>query len=151
MNKRSHLSSEQIERVLAGSPEELSQEHLGQCASCREEVEHLRAVFGSLRATMTITAQSQRRSAVLRERKSSPRLAWAAALAVLVVGLMIPLSPLVHLRRGETPAARPTPPADTLSDEALLNGIQKDLSTSVPEPLEPLAGTQMTTQKNQAQ
>jgi hypothetical protein len=151
MNKRSHLSSEQIECVLAGSPDDSLQEHLSQCVSCHEEIEQMRAVFGSLRDTMTVTAQSQRRSAAPRERKSAPRLAWAAALAVLVVGLMIPLSPLAHLRRGETPAARPTPPAETLSDEALLNGIQKDLSTSVPEPLEPLAGTQRTTQKNRAQ
>ena len=151
MNRGSHLSSEQIEQVLAGSAEEALQEHLSQCVSCRQEIEQMHSVFGSLRDTMTATAESQWHSAVLRERKNAPRLAWVAALAVLIVGLLIPLSPLAHIRHGETPAARPTPPAETLSDEALLNGIQKDLSTSVPEPLEPLAGTQRTTQKNRVQ
>jgi predicted anti-sigma-YlaC factor YlaD len=141
MTSGPHLNELQMECILAGLPDELLEQHLSQCEQCREEVETLRRVFGDLKATLTATAQREWQSATLYERKRVPRWAWSGALALLVLGLL-PLAPSVRHHHGKAPEVPQSPAVETvLSDDALLNGVQKDIATSVPEPLEPLAAT----------
>jgi hypothetical protein len=143
-----HLSHAQMESMLAGAPDEEMELHLEHCELCREEVETIRAVLGDLKVTMAVTAEREWQSAVLRERKEIPQWAWAGALAVLMIGLM-PFATTAKQHRGATPVPAQEPAAQvTLSDDALLNGIQKDIATSVPEPLEPLDGTATTSYDN---
>lgn len=146
----SHLSHVQMESLLAGAPDEELELHLSQCELCWEEAEAIRAVLGDLKITVAATAEREWRSVAVRERKAIPQWAipqwiWAGALAVLLIGLM-PFATTARQHRVEAPVPVQAPAAEvTLSDEALLSGVQKDIATSVPEPLEPLAGTETTT------
>ena len=74
-----------------------------------------------------------------------PRMAWALATAMLFIAVGAPLA--VH-HRNVTPevTGNVSEHADaTISDEALLDGVQNDLSTSVPASMLPLAGTSPST------
>ena len=70
-----------------------------------------------------------------------PRPIWAASFASAVAVLGVSLS-LMHPHTDAPVAATPAIASHTappeLSDEALLDGIQNDLSTSVPPSLQPL-------------
>jgi hypothetical protein len=70
-----------------------------------------------------------------------PRPIWAASFASAVAVLGVSLS-LMHPRTVTPVAERPITTATSVqpeeSDEALLDGIQRDLATSVPPSLEPL-------------
>jgi len=134
----SHLSSEQLERVLAGRPAPEVTQHLKKCARCGEDVATMRGLLGDFREAATGVAE-QYRLAPVRMQKRAPRMAWALAAAALVVGVATPV--VVHHRdagRGVPPVAADMP---AMSDEALLQNVQDDLSASVPKSLLPLTST----------
>ncbi len=137
----SHLSSEQLECALHGEPSWETSQHLSSCVDCASELTALRQIFHNFREASTAAAQDYRRSASPVVARRAPRLAWGFAAAALFVGAATPLL-LQH---------RTTPPvisdggvshaSTTISDEALLNSVHDDLSSSVPESLLPLDGT----------
>jgi hypothetical protein len=137
----SHLSSEQLDGVLMGEASQDAARHLSGCALCAGELTSLREVFGDMReATAAAAAHHQRFVATAGSRKV-PRMAWALACVALFVSVTAPVA-LHHrdvapvVQKAATPAA-----VATISDEALLNSVQNDLSTSVPESLLPLTDT----------
>ena len=140
-----HLTSEQMESTLSGRPSEEATRHLGDCAQCAEEVTALREVFGNLRQATAASAEYHRRFVSTAGARRVPRMAWALATAMLFIAVGAPLA--VH-HRNVTPVVpeNVSEHADvTISDEALLNGVQDDLSTSVPASMLPLAGTSPST------
>lgn len=136
----SHLSSEQVDGVLNGQPSPDAAAHLSGCVQCAGELASLRSAFGNLRQATSAAADHHRRSASAAKSRKMPRIAWALATAAVVVSIA---APVVLHRRADVPVAvdggRVVTP-EPISDEALLNSVQNDLS-SVPESLLPLAGT----------
>lgn len=134
-----HLSSEQFDGILSGQPSPDAKLHLSGCAQCSGELASLREAFGNFRETASGVAEQHRLLAVTSPPRRVPRMAWGLAASVLFVSIAAPLA--VH-RHPAVPVAEPvaqTPAA--MSDEALLDTVQDDLSTSVPESLLPLAAT----------
>lgn len=152
-----HLTHEQLCDVLLASSEhtpeprsaavEAAEDHLRNCLLCSAELQNLRASISLFRrASHSYAGAVYARPAINKASLApSPKyishvLYWAVA-AVILVAIMIPLG----LHRQPTPVA-PQPvaavtvtPQTTESDEALLEGIAQDLSTSVPSPMQPLA------------
>jgi hypothetical protein len=152
-----HLTHEQLCDVLLASsaptPEqesfavEAAEDHLRNCPLCSAELQSLRASLSLFRhATHSYAEAVYARPAINKASIApSPRTIshvryWAIA-ALLLVAVLLPLS----LHRQRT-SANPQPavavivsPQTTESDEALLEGIAQDLSTSVPSPMQPLA------------
>jgi len=140
-----HLTSEQMESILSGRSSAETTRHLGECARCEGELASLREVLGDLRMATAASAEHHRRFATTPEVRRVPRMAWALATAMLFVGAVTPL--VLHYRdAGHVVPGRPPAVANvTISDEALLNGVQNDLSTSVPASMLPLAGASTST------
>jgi len=144
-----HLTSEQIESTLSGRSSAETVRHLGECARCAAELAALREVLGDLRMTTAASAEHHRRfapaPATHAEARRVPRMAWGLATAMLFVGAVTPV--VLHYRGADhvVPGGPPAVANATISDEALLNGVQNDLSTSVPASMLPLAGTSTST------
>jgi hypothetical protein len=148
-----HLSSEELEEVMAGRGAEGTMRHARDCEMCATELVQVRRLLGEFRESAEQTADRQRLLAVMpRPRAGSAWLrggVWAGVLAVVLAAasLMFVWGPtpirLPHLAQRGSTHAMPQARAETpeLSDEALLNGVQNDLSSTVPAPLEPLATT----------
>lgn len=140
-----HLTSEQMESTLSGRPSEETARHLGGCEQCARELAALREVFGDLREATAASAEHHRRFVSTAGARRVPRMAWALATAMFFVAAVTPIA--VHYgrvpvaARGEAAAGETA----TISDEALLDGVQNDLSTSVPASMLPLAGTSTST------
>lgn len=136
----SHLNSEQLERVLAGRPSYEVSQHLGKCARCVEDVASMREVLGNFRSATTVSAEHHRQMAVPLVPSRVPTAAWVMASVVLFAGIATPFAvrrqPVPPVVVGVSPQT-----SATISDEALLNSVQNDLSASVPESLLPLADT----------
>jgi hypothetical protein len=141
-----HLTDEQIFALLDEQEhiEPTLQLHLLACPACAAELTTLRGSLANFRiaainlasevpplAPRTAPAPRQR----IRRRAWAASFATAAAMAALSIALIHPQ----HTTSGSQ--ARPNAPAvqDVESDEALLDGIQQDLSTPIPPSLEPLA------------
>jgi hypothetical protein len=136
----SHLSSEQLERALAGRPAPEVMQHLKKCARCNEDIAATGALLAGFRNAATGAAEKYRRLAPARASKRVPRMAWALAAAALFVGVGAPLAVHRHDAGRGVPAQVATE-ASAISDEALLENVQDDLSSSVPKSLLPLADT----------
>lgn len=140
-----HLTSEQIENTLSGQSSEETARHLGECARCAGELAALREVFGDLREATAASAEFHQRFAPALAARAAerrpPRMVWGLVTAALFAGAVTPLA--MHYRDAirTTPGATPKSANATISDEALLDGVQNDLSTSVPASMLPLAGT----------
>ncbi len=165
-----HLSHEQLCDVLLadtslaveGSLDD-QREHLSDCLICAAELELLSNSVSGFRALSIDYAeratqrQLQRPFASLYQDRShkffSQPLSWAAAALVLAVTL-----PLGLRRHDPVPTLAParvsTAAQSTESDEALLEGINQDLSSSVPSPMKALAdptGSETQAQSNNTQ
>jgi hypothetical protein len=140
-----HLTSEQMESTLSGCPTEEGARHLSGCVQCAGELAALREVFGDLREATAASAEYHRRFVSTPVTRRTPRMAWAMAAVVLFVAVATPVA--VHHRQAPTVVhVGAAANADaTISDEALLDGVQNDLSTSVPASMLPLAGTSTST------
>ena len=152
-----HLTHEQLCDVLLASsahiPEqesfavEAAEDHLRNCLLCSAELQNLRASLSLFRhATHSYAEAVYARPAINKASIApSPRTIshvryWAIA-ALLLVVVLLPLS--LHRQHAsvapEPAAAAIVSSQTTESDEALLEGIAQDLSTSVPSPMQPLA------------
>ena len=143
-----HLTEEQMYDLLDPAADTTAQPHLHACTHCQSELTNLRESLDLFRdaATSFAAAAAPRRLLVVEpvaSRFFSPKV-WATSLATATALLAISLSALhpAHTGPGTAPVASVVAPqttASTVSDEALLEGIQQDLSTSIPPSLEPLA------------
>lgn len=143
MKIESHLNSEQLDNLLGSSPNSGWQKHVDGCAACAQELGALRTVLGDFRQAATASAKHHRYLAPAQNRHRMPGPAWGMAFAALLISVGAPLA--VHYGSQTRPDVRETPPTSTqqqnaISDEALLSGVQDDLSASVPRSMLPLSG-----------
>ncbi len=133
-----HLSSEQLDDVLAGKANPAAVAHAATCVHCSQELAALSGIFGNLRITTAAVAENHRLIASPRNAPRAPRMAWALATIALFASVAVPLA----VRRPATVQNHPaaTPPV-AMSDEALMESVRNDLASSVPESLQPLAST----------
>jgi len=123
--------------------------HLAGCPSCQSEFSTLRVSLTNFRAAATrfasaeVPALASSRVAAHSRLSRFRRHAWATSLAtVAVLAVAVPLvrpthkTPALQQLPGNSPGV--TNPAAE-SDDALLDGIQRDIATSIPPSLEPLA------------
>jgi hypothetical protein len=151
-----HLSHEQLCDVLLADmsqapadPLDMQREHLTSCLICASELDLLSGSVSRFRASSNdyVDRQFARRRlrqpfAALYQPYSrgffNQPLSWTVAALVLAVTLPIGM----HFRR---PVASPantlvsTAAQTTESDEALLEGVNQDLTAAVPSPMQPLA------------
>lgn len=160
-----HLTEEQMAELVAASPRQLyqvnrnanedpalaaMQAHIAECPECSDEIAALRETLALFCDATNAYADCQL-DHIPAFRPPTPRRSfaqvnyWAAAAAAAV--LLAAFMPLkTHLRREQgVPAAAPAvakaqlpaPPPE--SDEALLEDVTRQLSASVPGPMEALA------------
>jgi hypothetical protein len=140
-----HLTDEQLFNLLspAESTDFSLRQHLTACAECRAELATVSASLTNFRLAATSLANAemtQHRAVAPKRTPRFQRLVWSASLAMAAVVFTASLS-LVHPGSpANTPVATPVENAAApVSDDALLDNIQQDLSTSIPPSLEPLA------------
>ncbi len=148
-----HLSSEELEAVMAGRGSKSAMQHARECETCAKELAHVQWLMAGVRESAARAAYRQRLLAVMPGTRAGIGWlrggVWAGVMAVVLVAasLMFVWGPVQmrhpHPAQVGTSHAVPQQRAETpeLSDEALLNGVQNDLSSTVPASLEPLAAT----------
>ena len=133
-------------------------EHLDSCLICAAELQFLRtSVTGFRDISIAVANRAAARGALqssfatFEQRPARaytrPALLWSAA--ALLFAAVLPLGfyhespklflPDRHVTTASGPTAASAPPIE--SDEALLEGIDQDLSTAIPTPMQPLAGS----------
>lgn len=160
--KTNHLSAwEQEEYLLNQGTEQHSPEvirHLVECAACRAEVAQLESGIGIFRSAAVewssqclATRPRQLQSIPLR-RFSMSAMRWGLAATVPLVLLLLALLPL-HLFHLSTPqATRPAVQisAAQISDDALLEQVDEQVSVTVPSSMESLTHLVSTDNANAA-
>jgi predicted anti-sigma-YlaC factor YlaD len=147
-----HLNEEQLYTLLDAPANDApasvtpAQQHLRECAHCRAEFAELQASLAGFRHLTTSLATPP---PALRHTVPAPKLTFhmfsrhgiAASFATALLLLGVSLSVVHPHRNALTPPATnvTSEVASSLSDEALLDGINRDLSASVPPSLQPLA------------
>ena len=147
MNPTIHLTDEQIYDLLDPAANTAAQTHLQTCGQCQAEIANLRASLANFRsAAISLAAMT----APNLPRVAAPIQSWfcgskvwaasfAAATAVLALSISV-LHPLHHTTEANPTSGSASKAAfSTESDDALLDSIQLDLSTSIPPSLEPLS------------
>lgn len=152
-----HLSHEQLcDVLLAQSAERVSpaleaaEDHVRNCLICSSELEALRNSIALYRHAGSAYAErvyarpaTYRASIAPSPRFRSHVLYWATAAALAIaVALPFSLHQHAHTPVAVQPAAATAVPASrhsAQSDEALLDGIDQDLSADVPAAMQPLA------------
>jgi hypothetical protein len=132
----SHLSSEQISKVLADKATAEETLHANECVECRTELTRLRETLSLFRDSVLEWANENHRSApssvaFLRAEKSAysrQPLRWALITALLILFVAVPLYRSVSDHHRETDA----------EDSLLLEQVNAHLSRTVPAPMEPL-------------
>ncbi len=137
VNQQPHLTEDQLDHFLTHPAED--HPHLATCAPCRQQLASLRATFADLRQSLTSLADSLPAHPAIVPTKPTagitarPRV-WACAAAVLALGAA--MVPALHHPAPRAAVVNPTTQQD---DEALLEGINQDLSTPIAPSLKPLA------------
>lgn len=136
MNKN-HLSAWEQEEYLLNERTPEMMRHLTVCAECQDAVQRLEDGIGTYRraavewsAECLATRPHRLQVLSLRDR---PAMLWRWALAAMVpLVLLWSLLPLFHSR------PQPSRPAATISDDALLDQVDEQLSVAVPDSMESL-------------
>jgi len=156
-------SSSSVVSIHTDSTQDVHRQHLQQCLICAAELDLLRTSVTGFRAAATSIAshaltQRSNRPAISSlyttrtARYISPTFFWAATgilfAAVLPLGLFHHnLNPFLkpHVVVAPAPStatnAAPKNLRTSESDEALLEGIDQDLSAAIPTPMQPLASS----------
>ena len=142
-----HLTEEQMYDLLHPTANTASHPHLLECSQCQAELTALRTSLGLFRdaATGFAASAAPRRLPVAAPASTtffSPKI-WATSFATATALLVLSISVMHPTQTGSAtaPVVAEVAPQQTtaqVSDEALLEGIQQDLSTSIPPSLEPL-------------
>lgn len=160
MNSQTHLTHKQLCDLVIASPlapetaaDDAVHSHLHSCYTCMAE---LTALTGTLDQFHTVAqtiaerefdTQPRAKFSALAARK--PAVLWMQPLsfalaAALLVAVALPLTltqhhPAMAPQQAHTTAPVAAPAANAISDEALLEGVDQDLSASVPDSMQPLA------------
>jgi len=133
---RSHLSSEEISRLLAGNATSEEEQHAGKCPECGRELSRARDLLLVFRHSVQQWADAHGAtrvpdSEVLRNKSSVRRkgtLQWALAAAAVIILIVVPIYRNAGDRHRE---------ADTSADTILLEQVNAHLSRTVASPMEP--------------
>ena len=147
-----HLTAELMEAMLRPSPfRKQAAKHLESCASCREEVEDLSELLSQFRGTSVLYAAKAQNGWESNEGQSTHHRSaahlWRWSIAAGALACAVVTLPLLHgvkPTKSNSPFGVQSPAAGQpfeTSDDALLEDVQNDLASSVPRPLEVLAGT----------
>ncbi len=137
--KTNHLSAwEQEEYILQQTGDQRTLHHLGECAQCRDSVAALEnglAVFQSAAVKWSLECLAARpvRLKLVPDRRPQV-LRWAVAALVPLVLLLLALLPL-HL---SAPRPAQTTTTAAISDDALLEQVDEQVSVAVPSAMESL-------------
>lgn len=136
-----HLDSDTIDRYVAGERSAAAEEHLGECARCRDAIGRVETALAGFRAGARLWSESRQPIRWDAARGPAPRrpgpARWAAVAAAALVVAAVPLYRGYVERRAE---------AQAKADAVLLEEVSADLSRPAPEPLEPLI--QLVSQSN---
>lgn len=131
--KNEHLDREAMDRYLAGEGGAVAEQHLAECAACRQEVEQVELALSGFRDSARLWSRTHRPVEWMPSHRPAPRrlmpLRWAATATAAIVLVGIPLYRNYSKRRAE---------AQAKADAVLLEEIGADISRPAPEPLEPL-------------
>jgi anti-sigma factor RsiW len=148
--KTDHLSAwEQEEYILNQGTEQQSPQvlrHLAECVACRAEVARLEHGVGVFRSaavewsSQCLASRPQPLQAVPLRRLPIPRIQWAFAAVVPLVLLLLALLPLhlSHLSTRQTAHPGVQISAAQISDDALLEQVDEQVSVAVPSSMESL-------------
>ena len=132
--KTNHLSAWEQEEYVLNQRTPLMLQHLTECAPCRAGVEQLQQGVAAYRgAAMEWSAAclATRPQQVIRwHNRPVIALRWALAAAIPLVLLLLALVPL-HF-------SKPAQPVAQISDDALLEQVDEQLSVAVPSSMESL-------------
>ncbi len=146
-NHHRHLTEDQMHSLLnlsGGSSGDVERAHLATCIRCEAEFTTLAETLSDFRIAATSFAASTFRPPTRASYDERPRafskrdVAWSLAAAVLAAGTTIPF---IYPNRisPKSPHEMSAPLSPGESDEALLQAIHHDLTTSVPPSLQPLS------------
>ena len=161
MNSQSHLTHQQLCDLVIASPldpEEAASDavhsHLHSCYTCMAELTTLTSTLDQFHTVVHTIAEreftSRPRSNTTLLANHRPAFRWMQPLsfalaAALLVAVALPFTLSRHVApapqttaTSSVPAVK-TPAPNTLSDEALLEGVDQDLSASIPDSMQPLA------------
>ena len=125
----SHLTREQIDRLLIGDRVAEHQKHVAACEQCAKEVARMEAPLAALRgAVHAWSARQMSPAAVLPRSRFSGSLRTAMAAGALVIAVAVGIEWRNHYAAEMTRA-----------DDALLRQVDSEVAQSVPSSLEPLA------------
>ncbi len=136
--KTSHLTTWEQEEYLINPRAPQLLRHLAECAECRAAVEPLEHGVGIFRhaavewSEQTLATRPQPRLTARTRGLPVYALRWAFAAVVPLLLLVLALVPF-HLSN-----SRPPQPADAISDDALLDQVDQQLSVAVPLSMESL-------------
>ena len=133
-----HLAAGRITECVGGGPGPEEQRHLLECAECRAEVARLRSTLGQFREAVRGWSGELGERARERARAAARRgpvrvwFRWPV-LATAALALAIAVAPVYKTVRDRQRAA------EALADAQLLEQVDREVTESVPGPMEPLA------------
>lgn len=131
-----HLTEPQLYDLLDTPGAAAENLHLDACPHCRAEFLALQSSITNLRLATTSFAEEAPLAAFRAPPAAPSRASFPRLLPASLAGAAVLFAASLALHH---PRATPAPAAPTLSDDALLDGINRDLSSSIPPSLEPLA------------
>ena len=136
--KTNHLSTWEQEEYVIDRPTPQTLRHLAECAGCRAAVERLQYGVAAFRSAAvewsseSLAARPQQLTMAAARRRPVAALRWAMAAVVPLVLLVLVLLPL------HWSSPRPAHPTASMSDDALLEQVDEQLSVTVPASMESL-------------
>jgi anti-sigma factor RsiW len=131
-----HLAAGRIAECVAGEPAPEEQRHLLECAECRAEVARWRSALGQFREAVRGWSDGQSKRALERARARAvrqPARVWLRWPALAALALALAAAPVYRTVRDRQRAAQ------AAADAQLLEQVDREVSESVPSPMEPLA------------
>jgi hypothetical protein len=144
-----HLTEAQLFGLLSAASDSAAtaaQIHLAECAQCQDDFTAIDRSFANFRLAATNFALLHTpprpvvETTVHRSFFALPKIVWASGLASVLAITGVTLSTL-HRPAPGVPSVHVASAPQPVSDEALLQDIDSDLSTSVPPSLQPLDTT----------
>jgi predicted anti-sigma-YlaC factor YlaD len=132
-----HLSAFEQNEYILGQPTPAMLRHLSNCAECRSAVSHLQ---DSLSAFRTSAVEWSEASSATRQwhMPATTRFLPVTAMRWALAGVLPVLLVVLALLAFHVPSQRVAPPQAAISDDALLEQVDDQLSVSVPSSMESL-------------
>jgi hypothetical protein len=134
-----HLSAGRIAECVGGGASEDERRHVRECAQCGAEIARMESALGQFREAVRGWSGEQSERALERARAAAARRGPARVwfrwpvLAAAALALAMVVAPVYRTVRDRQRAA------EALADAQLLEQVDREVTESVPSPMEPLA------------